>query len=484
MIFFLLENLKVECIRKNKKFLLKLIIDSYKIKSAILKLQEEMKNIKGNKERFFYDLLIKNISTILEIEKFNLLGDILLTIDGTELSFEVYCRYLYSDNERVIEILMNDVSRTKLIEKHNAEFKYKTLFLSKVAHEFKNPLICIAELINQSYDSLPKELKEELEISKNFTQVKSLSNFLHILIKDLNYFSESQIGKIIQFEKNETDMKELILFTKHIATTLIQKANKIGKVEFTVNIDHLVPQKIITDEWRLKQVLVNLISNSIKFTMFGNIFFEIRLETIEDTNYIKFEVKDTGVGIKNKNFENLFKPFQKDLSNLNNELGSGLGLSICKEITSKIGLSLEFSSVEGVGSSFWLHIPVLVKTPNSYSKIKSLNSENVFPKISITNVEDEAINIQEINLKLVTESNKSRNSSFDGSEMTMTKLYSEMMMKPKNSESHLSISESRSIQRSDSNKNEDKSASVKSKFSKVQNLYIIYFINLFEYSFV
>jgi hypothetical protein len=329
-------------------------------------------------------------------------------------------------------------------------------------------LICIAELINQSYDSLPKELKEEIDIAKNFIQVKSLSNFLHILIKDLNYFSESQIGKITQFEKNETDMNDLVLFTKHITTTLLQKANKLGKIDFIVNIDHQVPQKLITDEWRLKQVLVNLLSNSIKFTLFGKIILEIGLETINNITHIKFLVKDTGVGIKSKNFANLFRPFQKDLSNLNNEMGSGLGLSICREITSKMGKSLQFSSTEGKGSSFWFHIPLVVTTPNSSSQLNCLTSKKELPKISVTNVEDEALNLPEINLKFVTESNRSRASSYDGSEMTETKLYSDVILKPKVSGFHLNISDSgRSHQRSDSNKTEEKSNSAKSKFSKV-----------------
>jgi signal transduction histidine kinase len=308
----------------------------------------------------YYNLLIKHISSIPNIENFTYIGNKIISNDDTQLSFEIHCRY---NKEEELEILFNDVSKTKIEEKQNAEFKYKTLFLSKVAHEFKNPLICIAELINQSLESLPKDT-EIIEIRKNLDQARSLSNFLQILIKDLNYFSEGNCGKISEHSLNETNILEVMSFCQSITNSLLQKSNKQDTVKLKINIDKNVPKKILTDEWRLKQILINLLSNSVKFTLFGEIQLFLYLENLDNVKYVKFLISDTGVGIKPDNFCRLFKPFNKDLNSNSkyNEFGSGLGLSLCKEISEKLGPGLKFDSKEGEGSSFWFHIPLLLNT--------------------------------------------------------------------------------------------------------------------------
>jgi two-component sensor histidine kinase len=117
------------------------------------------------------------------------------------MNFEIHCRYNSSNPEAELEILYNDVTRTKTNEKHKAEYKYKTLFLSKVAHEFKNPLICISELIDQSIENLPMEVMVKNNISSNLKQIKALSSNLHILIKDLNFYSQSSLGCLTSFDR-------------------------------------------------------------------------------------------------------------------------------------------------------------------------------------------------------------------------------------------------------------------------------------------
>ncbi len=99
----------------------------------------------------FLNIFVKHISNFPENNNFILIGYKTIEIEETEINFEIYCRYKKTDEENELEILFNDITRIKMNEKQNAEFKYKSLFLSKVAHEFKNPLICITELINQSF---------------------------------------------------------------------------------------------------------------------------------------------------------------------------------------------------------------------------------------------------------------------------------------------------------------------------------------------
>jgi signal transduction histidine kinase len=335
----------------------------------------------------FFRSLSYSLSEIPGIENFQCLGDLSTLIEEQEYNFEVHCR-INADKE--IEFLFNDVGRTKLREMQLAEFKYKSLFLSKVAHEFKNPLICITELLNRSFEMLPSNVKKNNDLMLNLEQIKSVSNFLQILIKDLNYFSESQFGRRTEYEENETDLSSVIEFCSKIGQTLLSKSNKSEKVEYKVNIDERLPEKIITDEWRLKQILVNLISNAVKFTLFGSITLDVSLVDDEQNSEncpkeqfveksakprIKFLVKDTGIGIKEYKQKNIFKPFQKDsTSNIKiyNEFGAGLGLSIANEIASKIGLGLEFHSKQGEGTSFWFYMPL----PSDYNRQERIKNNN------------------------------------------------------------------------------------------------------------
>jgi signal transduction histidine kinase len=306
---------------------------------------------------------VKNISIIPNIENFTYIGNKIISHEDSQLSYEIHCRF--NKEEEELEILFNDVSKTKNEEKHNAEFKYKTLFLSKVAHEFKNPLICIAELINQSMECLP-EKTELIEVRENLEQARSLSDFLQILIKDLNYFSETNCGKITDHTLNETNIEEVMKFCENITNSLLKKSNKQDTVKLKVIIDKNVPKKILTDEWRLKQILINLLSNSVKFTIFGEIRLFICIENFDNLNYVKYLISDTGVGIRPDNFCKLFQPFNKDLNGNSkiNEFGSGLGLSLCKDISEKLGPGLKFDSKEGEGSSFWFHTPLSSYTNN------------------------------------------------------------------------------------------------------------------------
>src|SRR5690606_29820822 len=139
--------------------------------------------------------------------------------------------------------------------------------------------------------------------------IKSLSNFLLVLVKDLNYFSESNIerGNLI-LDLKETNIMDVIRFCKEIAESLLKKSNKIGAIDFSVHLDEEVPRIVITDEWRLKQILINLLSNAIKFTICG----EISLIVTKIEEKIKFLIKDTGLGMKPETQANLFKPFKKD----------------------------------------------------------------------------------------------------------------------------------------------------------------------------
>lgn len=206
-------------------------------------------------------------------------------------------------------------------------------------------------------------------------QIKSLSNYLLILVKDFDYFSQSQLMNNIEMEFTSADLDEILIFCQDTANALLKKSGKYNEIKFILNKSEGCPKTIKTDYLRLKQCLINLISNSIKFTNTGKIELIVTIEprtdifnsNINGDLLLKFLIKDTGVGIKDKS--KLFEPFKK--SSDGNKLGAGLGLSIVKDITSKLGENFNFESEQYKGSSFWFYIPI---DSNSIESLK--NSEN------------------------------------------------------------------------------------------------------------
>ena len=207
------------------------------------------------------------------------------------------------------------------------------------------------------------------------TQIKAFSNYLLILVKDLDFFSQTQVGKNIILEKTLTSIEEIISFCKEVGNCLLRKYDKKDQIQLISSNSPSIPEHIITDEGRLKQVLINLISNSIKFTQFGSVELEISTETINENCYIRFCVKDTGIGIKNELKEKLFTPFTKGTNN-QNQFGAGLGLSIVRDLTEKLGTRIEYNSEYEKGSSFWFFIPVEIEVLSNNNSIYYLESSS------------------------------------------------------------------------------------------------------------
>jgi len=329
-----------------------------------------------------YEKFKQIISQINGIENFKLICDINLKFEEKLHYFQLQCRYLENNDE--LEFILNDY--TLSIKTKEAEIKYKTIFLSKIAHELKNPLVSISEIVAQSFENLdPINNHDQLHnfFYENFSQIKSLSDYLLILIKDLNYFAEAEIRKDSLFLEKETDLYETKNFCEKITESLIKKSNKIESVNFKCIMEDNVPNIILTDEWKLKQILINLLSNAAKFTYYGSISLLISIckSEINDLQ-IKFEIKDTGVGIPIEKQNNLFEPFGA-INTLNNEMGSGLGLSISYEYANKLGSGLNFSSVYQCGTNFWFMIPLKLNDHPLLSQ--RINNKTIDSSINLSN---------------------------------------------------------------------------------------------------
>jgi CheY-like chemotaxis protein len=236
-----------------------------------------------------------------------------------------------------------------------------------VAHEFKNPILCICELVDR--------LAEEncLDSTEILKQIKSMSNYLIILVKDLDYFSQKSTGVVKTVELDYINLNELLKFCQDIVIALIKRVNKVANLKFEIIKGGRLPKQIYSDEIKLKQILINLLSNSIKYTQTGSIVLDISLHN----NNIKFKIHDTGRGISDDQKAKLFIPFSNEYDKLN-KVSSGLGLSIVKEITELLGSKIDFESQVGKGSTFAFEIPLTSKENElNVSYISELTVEGV-----------------------------------------------------------------------------------------------------------
>jgi signal transduction histidine kinase len=290
----------------------------------------------------------------LEEERFYFIGTKDVEITSSSLiNLEVFGRCNSTDHSLIdrYEFIFNDITRIKLKAQEHAELKYKTLFLSKIAHEFKNPLLYICELVDQLYENMAFNVTLGVD---NFTpdllkQIKSLSSYLIILVKDMDFFSQKNSARNEKrIEIDKVNLLDILNFCKDVVIALIKKSHKELNIHFELLKDRNLPTHIITDEVKLKQVLINLLSNAVKYTITGSIDLKVSV----DGDRLKFQVDDTGKGISDSLKDKLFTPFSNEFDKLN-KVSSGLGLSIVKELLEMLGSRIEFTSTMSKGSSFW-----------------------------------------------------------------------------------------------------------------------------------
>jgi signal transduction histidine kinase len=225
--------------------------------------------------------------------------------------------------------------------------RVKSAFLSSMSHELRTPLNSIIGFTGIILNELAGPLN--LEQKKQLKMVKGSARHLLDLINDVLDISKIEAGEL-KVSRREFSMRDVV---NHVAESLIPLAEQKG-LSFSVEIAPEV-DKVVSDERRIRQILINLAGNAIKFTERGG----VRIVCLKRDSSIEVAISDSGIGIKHEDVGKLFKPFQQlDTGNSRRYEGTGLGLSVCKRILDMLGGTIRVESQFGEGSTFAFTLPL------------------------------------------------------------------------------------------------------------------------------
>ncbi|WP_204103024.1 MULTISPECIES: ATP-binding protein [Spirulina sp. CCY15215] len=305
-----------------------------------------------------------------------------LSIKEQQYYYEV--RLLRLTNNQAIAIIRNITSRKQAEEalkeaKQQADAANiaKSRFLAKMSHELRTPLNAIlgfSQLMTRDA-SLSNEQKDYLNI------INRSGEHLLSLINDVLDLSKIEAGRTVLME-NVFDLIELL---NSISSMLQMKAATKG-LKLLFNLDPELPRSVKTDEGKLRQVLINLLGNAIKFTEQGGVTLRVRQspsssiteplfvtnEVIDNnkqqTINLTFEIGDSGRGIPPEEIEELFQAFVQSKMNRSTEEGTGLGLPISKQFVELMGGDISVHSIVDEGTTFIINIPVQLTSPEFIPK--------------------------------------------------------------------------------------------------------------------
>jgi signal transduction histidine kinase/ActR/RegA family two-component response regulator len=275
----------------------------------------------------------------------------------------------------------------------------KSEFLANMSHEIRTPLNGILGMIcSMLEDPIPRPIYEDLTI------VKSSTDALLQILNDILDLSKIEAGKV-ELSATDVDLRALI---ESVMVLFAAKADERNQQIVSYVADE-VPAMIMVDPLRLRQILLNLISNSLKFTgADGSVVVQAHCDPPDSqARYLYIAISDTGIGMNQEVLTKLFRPFvQADASTTRKYGGTGLGLSISMRLLNLMAGKLQVKSKEGVGSCFYLSIPLVEgmapETPSQGNALVEvpLSIPNLENGLRILLVEDNLVN-QKVALRLL-----------------------------------------------------------------------------------
>ena len=287
--------------------------------------------------------------------------------------------------------IINELEKDK--EEANEASKAKTDFLSNMSHDIRTPMNAIIGFSESLLtENMPINQKSEVQ------SIYDAASTLLGIINNILDVSRIESGKE---EKKETtyEMRKIVMQLSSVITAKLDQ----NKVKLNINISSDVPKFMIGDELKIYQILMNILSNAAKYTNEGHIDFNISSENVGDMATVKFSVADTGIGIKESDYDKLFVKFSRihNQENYNEVEGTGLGLVITKKLVELLGGTISFTSKYKVGTTFTVVLPQKIdfnaiekEEVNTQTKVSTSNVHFDGSLYDILIVDDKMLNLK------------------------------------------------------------------------------------------
>ncbi|MBK6447380.1 MAG: tetratricopeptide repeat protein [Bacteroidetes bacterium] len=268
--------------------------------------------------------------------------------------------------------------------------KLKEQFLANVSHEIRTPMngvLGMAHLLGKT--SPTREQQEYIDA------IKTSANNLMVIINDILDFSKINAGKI-EFSETEFNIRDLI---KGIVQILQVKADE-KKIQIGCTLDYHIKDFLLGDPIRLNQILMNLMGNAVKFTEKGKVTLDIKVMEIKDNVCkMRFKVTDSGIGIPDNKLQTIFESFEQAENNKRRYEGTGLGLTIVKQLVELQGGSIHVKSKVNEGSEF--SIDMFFKLGNNQAKVAPVQIPDASESVDVSHVRVLVVEDNKVNQLLV-----------------------------------------------------------------------------------
>ncbi len=315
--------------------------------------------------------------------------------DGSRVPVIISGATIQDDAEAGGIALILDISSKKKAEEEKAlsilseraaleASEAKSQFLANMSHEIRTPINGVMGLSTLLLESV--KTPEQKEYAENILRC---AETLLTLVNDILDLSKAEAGKI-DLELIDFDVEEILV---DVERTLSFAAEKKG-LSFKRSIKQGTPNRLQGDPTRLRQVLMNLVNNAIKFTPEGDISVEVDCESIQESEVsLRMRVTDTGIGIPAEALHRMFKAFsQADASTTRKFGGTGLGLSICKHLVTLMGGEIGVENGEDKGSTFWFKVPLKKSLKSETSVQIAPPAKMAVQRLRILLAEDNSVN--------------------------------------------------------------------------------------------